>query len=146
MLLCTLHERTIWLAPWQELVAVAEMVLAELRGHVALRLDAWTKATSNGRGPTLSSQAYKDLSVQSMNVAPFTYSSVEPGLFDKIVRQELPPGGPVATVLQWLCRVRLGPKREAMPYSNPSIDTLAVVISVGHAIDQSLPNSSRTTT
>ena len=94
----------------------------------------------------LSSQAYKDLSVQSMNVAPFTYSSVEPGLFDKIVRQELPPGGPVATVLQWLCRVRLGPKREAMPYSNPSIDTLAVVISVGHAIDQSLPNSSRTTT
>jgi cytochrome o ubiquinol oxidase subunit II len=54
--------------------------------------DAWTKETSNGGGPTLSSQAYKDLSVQSMNVAPFTYSSVEPGLFDKIVRQELPPG------------------------------------------------------
>ena len=26
------------------------------------------------------------------------------------------------------------PKREAMPYSNPSIDTLAVVISVGHRI------------
>jgi cytochrome o ubiquinol oxidase subunit II len=54
--------------------------------------DAWTKETSNGGGPTLSSQAYKDLSAQSMNVAPFTYSSVEPGLFDKIVRQELPPG------------------------------------------------------
>jgi hypothetical protein len=27
-----------------------------------------------------------------MKVAPFTYSSVEPGLFDKIVMQELPPG------------------------------------------------------
>jgi cytochrome o ubiquinol oxidase subunit 2 len=54
--------------------------------------DAWTKEASNGGGPTLSSQAYKDLSVQSMNVAPFTYSSVEPGLFDKIVTQELPPG------------------------------------------------------
>lgn len=26
------------------------------------------------------------------------------------------------------------PKREAMPYSNPSTDTLAVVISVGHRI------------
>jgi cytochrome o ubiquinol oxidase subunit 2 len=54
--------------------------------------DAWAKETSNGGGPTLSSQAYKDLSVQSMKVAPFTYSSVEPGLFDKIVMQELPPG------------------------------------------------------
>src|SRR5499425_856213 len=54
--------------------------------------DAWTKETSHGGGPTLSSQAYKELSVQSMNIAPFTYSSVEPGLFDKVVRQELPPG------------------------------------------------------
>ena len=54
--------------------------------------DAWAKETSSGGGPTLSSQAYKDLSVQSMNVAPFTYSSVEPGLFNKIVMQELPPG------------------------------------------------------
>jgi cytochrome o ubiquinol oxidase subunit 2 len=54
--------------------------------------DAWAKETRNGGGPTLSSQVYKDLSVQSMKVAPFTYSSVEPGLFDKIVMQELPPG------------------------------------------------------
>jgi cytochrome o ubiquinol oxidase subunit II len=54
--------------------------------------DAWAKETSNGGGPTLSSQAYKDLSVPSMNVAPLTYSSVEPDLFDKIVMQELPPG------------------------------------------------------
>src|SRR5262244_300515 len=54
--------------------------------------DAWTKQAINGGGPTLNSQAYKDLSVQSMNVAPYTYSAVEPGLFDKIVRQELPPG------------------------------------------------------
>jgi cytochrome o ubiquinol oxidase subunit II len=54
--------------------------------------EAWAKQTSSGGGPTLSSQAYKDLSVQSMNVAPFTYSSVEPGLFGKIVTQELPPG------------------------------------------------------
>jgi cytochrome o ubiquinol oxidase subunit II len=54
--------------------------------------DAWTKQASSGGGPTLSSQAYKDLSVQSMNVAPFTYSAVEPRLFDKIVTQELPPG------------------------------------------------------
>jgi cytochrome o ubiquinol oxidase subunit 2 len=54
--------------------------------------DAWAKEASEGGGATLSSQAYRDLSVQSMNVAPFTYSSVEQGLFDKVVRQELPPG------------------------------------------------------
>src|SRR5215470_1595773 len=54
--------------------------------------DAWAKGTRSGGGPTLSSQVYKELSVQSMNVAPFTYSSVEPGLFHKIVMQELPPG------------------------------------------------------
>jgi cytochrome o ubiquinol oxidase subunit 2 len=54
--------------------------------------DAWAKQTNSGAGPTLNSQAYKALSVQSMNVAPFTYSSVEPGLFDKVVRQQLPPG------------------------------------------------------
>jgi cytochrome o ubiquinol oxidase subunit II len=60
--------------------------------------DAWTKETSNGGRPMLSSQAYKDLSAQSMNIAPFTYSSVEPGLFNKIVTQELPPGpGPRRT-------------------------------------------------
>jgi cytochrome o ubiquinol oxidase subunit 2 len=60
--------------------------------------DAWTKETTNGGGPTLSSQAYKDLSVQSTNVAPFTYSSVESGLFNKIVTQALPPGpGPAPT-------------------------------------------------
>jgi cytochrome o ubiquinol oxidase subunit 2 len=54
--------------------------------------DAWTKEASNGGGPMLSSQAYKDLSVQSTNVAPFSFSSVEPGLMNKIVMQELPPG------------------------------------------------------
>ncbi len=29
---------------------------------------------------------------QSQNDAPFTYRSVEPNLFDAIVRQQLPPG------------------------------------------------------
>lgn len=54
--------------------------------------DAWARETGNRGGPALSAQAYKALSVQSMKVAPFTYSSVEPGLFGKIVMQELPPG------------------------------------------------------
>jgi cytochrome o ubiquinol oxidase subunit 2 len=54
--------------------------------------DAWVRQTRDGRGPTLSAQTYKDLSVPSMKVAPFIYSSVEQGLFGKIVMQELPPG------------------------------------------------------
>ena len=54
--------------------------------------NAWAQEARSGGGPALSSQAYKDLSLQSMNVAPFTYSSVEEGLFHKVVMQELPPG------------------------------------------------------
>jgi cytochrome o ubiquinol oxidase subunit 2 len=54
--------------------------------------EAWAKEANRSSGPALSSQSYKALSVQSMKVAPITYSSVEPGLFEKIVRQELPPG------------------------------------------------------
>src|SRR5262249_53692127 len=54
--------------------------------------DAWPKQTGTGGGPPLHHSAYQDRSVQSMNVAPYTYSAVEPGLFDRIVTQELPPG------------------------------------------------------
>jgi cytochrome o ubiquinol oxidase subunit 2 len=60
--------------------------------------EAWANATKTGGGPALSSQAYKALSVQSKKVAPFVYASVETGLFNKIVTQELPPGpGPKST-------------------------------------------------
>jgi len=57
---------------------------------------AWIDETRKGAAATLTSQAYRDLAKQSMNVAPFAYSAVEPDLFDKIVKQSLPPGpGPV---------------------------------------------------
>jgi cytochrome o ubiquinol oxidase subunit II len=56
---------------------------------------AWVNATRSG-GPTLTTQSYKDLAQQSLSVTPFTYRDVEPGLFQKIVTQVLPPGpGPV---------------------------------------------------
>lgn len=56
---------------------------------------AWVNATRNG-GPTLTAQSYMDLAKQSLSVAPFTYRDVEPGLFQKIVTQVLPPGpGPI---------------------------------------------------
>jgi cytochrome o ubiquinol oxidase subunit 2 len=43
-------------------------------------------------GPVLNSAAYTDLAKQSTNVAPFTYRAVEPGLYDMVVTQQLPPG------------------------------------------------------
>ena len=53
---------------------------------------AWIEATRSGGDPTLTSQRYEDLAKQSINVAPFSYSNVEPDLFDKILDQQLPPG------------------------------------------------------
>jgi len=57
---------------------------------------AWVDQTSKSGGATLTSQAYQDLAKQSLKVAPSAYSTVEPGLFHKVVMQALPPGpGPV---------------------------------------------------
>jgi cytochrome o ubiquinol oxidase subunit 2 len=43
-------------------------------------------------GPTLDEAAYRALLPQTSHVAPYTYRSVTPGLFDEIVSQHLPPG------------------------------------------------------
>jgi cytochrome o ubiquinol oxidase subunit 2 len=43
-------------------------------------------------GPTLDETAYRALLPQTSHVAPYTYRSVTPGLFDEIVSQHLPPG------------------------------------------------------
>jgi cytochrome o ubiquinol oxidase subunit II len=59
------------------------------------RFTDWVNATRRG-GPTLTAESYKDLAKQSLSVPPFTYRDVEPGLFQKILTQVLPPGpGPV---------------------------------------------------
>jgi cytochrome o ubiquinol oxidase subunit 2 len=52
---------------------------------------AWVQAT-RGSGPVLDTQSYRDLARQSMNVRPFTFGSADPGLFQDIVTQKLPPG------------------------------------------------------
>jgi cytochrome o ubiquinol oxidase subunit 2 len=45
----------------------------------------------------LDEAAYRKLLKQSQDVAPYTYRSVQAGLFDDIVEQRLPPGeGPLA--------------------------------------------------
>ena len=52
---------------------------------------AWVEATSKS-GPTLDPDTYKTLAQQSMDTTPYTYRSADPGLFQQIVTQQLPPG------------------------------------------------------
>jgi cytochrome o ubiquinol oxidase subunit II len=58
----------------------------------------WAAATRVD-GPVLDEAAYRKLLRQTQNVTPYTYRSVQAGLFDDIVEQRLPPGeGPVVRV------------------------------------------------
>lgn len=51
----------------------------------------WAAGT-RAQGPVLDRAAYGALLKQSQHVAPYTYRSVEPGLFGQVTAQELPPG------------------------------------------------------
>jgi cytochrome o ubiquinol oxidase subunit 2 len=51
----------------------------------------WAAAT-RATGPVLDEAAYRKLLRQTQNVSPYTYRSVQGGLFDDIVEQRLPPG------------------------------------------------------
>jgi cytochrome o ubiquinol oxidase subunit 2 len=62
----------------------------------AERFAAWIEATRNN-GPTLDAASYAALAKQSMNTSPFTFGVADPGLFQQIVTQQVPPGlGPQA--------------------------------------------------
>jgi cytochrome o ubiquinol oxidase subunit II len=50
---------------------------------------AWAAAT-RAAGPELDDAAYRELTVPTQNVSPYTYRSVRPGLFQGIVTQRLP--------------------------------------------------------
>jgi cytochrome o ubiquinol oxidase subunit 2 len=55
-------------------------------------------ASARTSGPILNGASYESLSRQSAHVTPFTYRTVQPGLFEDIVMQRLPPGpGPAAS-------------------------------------------------
>lgn len=56
------------------------------------RFKAWVDETRSSGGRTLNSDAYKELSKQSINIAPFVFSDIEPDLFQRILTQALPPG------------------------------------------------------
>jgi cytochrome o ubiquinol oxidase subunit 2 len=49
-------------------------------------------AAAHAQGPVLDRAAYSALLKQSQHVTPYTYRSVEPGLFELIAAQKLPPG------------------------------------------------------
>ena len=51
----------------------------------------WAAAT-RATGPVLDEAAYRKLLKQSQDVSPYTYRSVQTGLFEEIVEQRLPPG------------------------------------------------------
>ena len=54
-------------------------------------------ARSQDAGPWLDRAGYIELLQQTQNVSPFTFQSVEPGLFEDIVAGRLPPGeGPAS--------------------------------------------------
>jgi cytochrome o ubiquinol oxidase subunit II len=62
----------------------------------AERFAAWIDATRNA-GPTLDAASYAALARQSTNTSPFIFGAADPGLFQQIVTQQLPPGpGPQA--------------------------------------------------
>ena len=68
---------------------------------------AWVDETRSSGGKTLDSDAYKELSKPSSDVARFVFSAIEPDLFQKILTQVLPPGpgpklGPIVDADPWL--------------------------------------------
>jgi cytochrome o ubiquinol oxidase subunit II len=52
----------------------------------------WLNATRQS-GAALDAASYGQLARQSRNVQPFTYRSVQAGLFDAVVQQQIPPAG-----------------------------------------------------
>jgi cytochrome o ubiquinol oxidase subunit 2 len=75
----------------------------DVRAVPAEQFTAWIAAT-HASGPSLDPTSYAALEKQSINTTPFTYSAVDPDLFNAIVTQKLPPGpgpegaGPDVTV------------------------------------------------
>ncbi|MGB6309956.1 MAG: ubiquinol oxidase subunit II [Steroidobacteraceae bacterium] len=70
----------------------------ELRAVTAEQFSAWAAAASTS-GPVLDEAGYRGLLRQSQKVTPYTFRAVQPGLFDAIVAQKLPPGeGPPSPI------------------------------------------------
>lgn len=92
---------TLWLEADRPGVYYGESAMISGDGFATMHFDtdslapdafsAWVRAART-RGPVLDQQAYRALLRPSMSVRPYTYRSVQPGLFEAIVLQRLPPG------------------------------------------------------
>jgi cytochrome o ubiquinol oxidase subunit II len=92
---------TLWLEASRPGVYYGESAMISGDGFAGMHFDtdavapdafaAWVR-TARGAGAALDEHAYRGLLRQSMSVRPYTYRSVQPGLFDAIVLQKLPPG------------------------------------------------------
>ena len=63
----------------------------EVRALEAADFAAWI-AAARGDGPVLDPGSYAELAKQSIKDSPYTFRDADPGLFEKIVSQELAPG------------------------------------------------------
>jgi cytochrome o ubiquinol oxidase subunit 2 len=63
----------------------------DVEALTAEAFDAWA-ADARAAGASLTRADYTRLAEQSHDVEPYVYGSVEPGLFEAVVRREVPPG------------------------------------------------------
>ncbi|RWB11337.1 ubiquinol oxidase subunit II [Mesorhizobium sp.] len=78
---------------------------------------SWASSLHSGGG-VLNASAYRELARQSINVPPSSFGHVQPGLFDAIVRQTLPPGpGPTEAAAG---EAQLSPKAEPKAGTTPA--------------------------
>jgi cytochrome o ubiquinol oxidase subunit 2 len=63
----------------------------DVRALPAEQFATWIEA-ARGTGPALDSASYTSLARQSIAPRPFTYRTADPGLFQQIAMQKLPPG------------------------------------------------------
>ena len=63
----------------------------QVKAVPAAEFAGWA-ASARGKGPALDGRGYLQLAQQSVNVRPYSYGAVAPGLFDAIVTQKLPQG------------------------------------------------------
>ena len=92
---------TLWLEADRPGVYYGESAMISGDGFATMHFDtdavaadafaAWVR-TARSAGPALDERAYRGLLRPSMSVRPYTYRSVERGLFEAIVLQKLPPG------------------------------------------------------
>lgn len=78
----------------------------------AVPADAFSSwiSTVRGGGGVLNASAYRELARQSINSPPASFGHVQPGLFDAVVRQTLPPGpGPTEAAAN---EPHVGPKAQ----------------------------------